>query len=503
MQKRIGIVQPLLLAIVIAVGFGIVWAVLVNWGISTTEDLFGPEWMYEGVAFRMDGTPVLQTCRGRNENNVTYRTLDGTAITISRQEVWLQGAWLDAAREEHSYATPFWYGESGWSQAIATYNDGGTPATYWYFICNCQASDAYFVGFDSVGKQRVGSIGPDGFQEPTDSSAKHFAVSKYKYTRARGIAVGSYYGDGNCEPWYAYSSGGSERFPPWLVFVLTDDGVIEVDLLNRSTRAVLKEADAISAGYLWRGLASPLTTDSDAHKTQISEYLAVRTNDRILLLDTKGRLDSSFVIPLELRDAGFSFYRLHDNSGVFRVSDNRLRHSKDESYLDRLVWADATGKILHQQECTLMLSGSYDRAIPPWQASTSVPAPLAVATTATVFQPWLYLWQDAEPDIPAALSRSWSEFWLPMAAVSILGVVLAYLCYRRQRKYGLPWTGVWMVFVLLFGLPAYLGYLAHRAWPARLPCPNCGQLAPRDRPTCLACGKEFPTPAMKGIEVFA
>lgn len=503
MQKRIGIVRPLLLAIVVAVGFGIVWAVLVNWGISTTKDLFGPGWMYEGVAFRMDGTPVLQTRRGRDENNTTYRTLDGAAITISRQEVWLQGAWLCTAKQERSYASPFLYGDSRWSQAIAGYNDSGTPATYWYFIYDRQASDAYFVGFDSVGRQRVGSIGPDGFQDRSYSSPKHFAVSNYTYANARGIAVGTYYGEGGREPWYAYGSEGSGHFPPWLVHVLTDDGVMEVDLLNRSKRAVLKEADAISAGYLCRGQASPLTTDSDAYKTQVSQHLAVRTNDRILLFDTKGRLDSSFVIPLELRDAGFSFYRLHDNSGVFRVSDNRLRHSKDESYLDRLVWADATGKILHQQECTLMLSGSYDRAIPPWQASTSVPAPLAVATTATVFQPWLYLWQDAEPDIPAALSRSWSEFWLPMAAVSILGVVLAYLCYRRQRKYGLPWTGVWTGFVLLFGLPAYVGYLAHRAWPARLPCPNCSERVPRDRPTCLACGKDFPAPAMKGTEVFA
>jgi hypothetical protein len=59
------------------------------------------------------------------------------------------------------------------------------------------------------------------------------------------------------------------------------------------------------------------------------------------------------------------------------------------------------------------------------------------------------------------------------------------------------------VFVLLFGVPAYLGYLAHRQWPGRRACPNCGRLAPRDRPACFACGRNFPSPAMKGIEVFA
>jgi hypothetical protein len=62
---------------------------------------------------------------------------------------------------------------------------------------------------------------------------------------------------------------------------------------------------------------------------------------------------------------------------------------------------------------------------------------------------------------------------------------------------------MWTIFVLLFGLPAFFGYLAHRAWPARLPCPHCGQRVPRDRAACFACNREFPPPAAKGIEVFA
>jgi predicted amidophosphoribosyltransferase len=57
--------------------------------------------------------------------------------------------------------------------------------------------------------------------------------------------------------------------------------------------------------------------------------------------------------------------------------------------------------------------------------------------------------------------------------------------------------------VFLFGVPMYLGYLAHRDWPARIACPVCGQPAPRDRETCLACGEPFAPPAPKGIEVFA
>ena len=57
--------------------------------------------------------------------------------------------------------------------------------------------------------------------------------------------------------------------------------------------------------------------------------------------------------------------------------------------------------------------------------------------------------------------------------------------------------------MILFGLPAYVGYRLHRRWPIRLPCPHCQGLAPRDRTACAECGDGFPEPAGKGIEIFA
>ena len=90
-----------------------------------------------------------------------------------------------------------------------------------------------------------------------------------------------------------------------------------------------------------------------------------------------------------------------------------------------------------------------------------------------------------------------------LCVTALIGAVLACFCYRHHRKYGLPWAWLWAAFVLLFGVPAYFGYLAHRSWPTRLPCPHCGKPAPRDRPACFACGQNFPSPAPKGIEVFA
>ena len=95
------------------------------------------------------------------------------------------------------------------------------------------------------------------------------------------------------------------------------------------------------------------------------------------------------------------------------------------------------------------------------------------------------------------------DWWPGLLTVTVISIVLAIFTYRRQRKYGLAWTWMWTGFVLVFGVPAYFGYLAHRVWPARLACPDCGKLAPRDRPACMHCGHDFPPPRPKGIEVFA
>ena len=80
---------------------------------------------------------------------------------------------------------------------------------------------------------------------------------------------------------------------------------------------------------------------------------------------------------------------------------------------------------------------------------------------------------------------------------------LAWLCYRRQRRLHLPWTGAWVAFVFLFGVPGLVGYLVHRRWPPVTPCEGCGQAVPRDRPACARCGQEFSPPPPTGKEIFA
>ena len=104
--------------------------------------------------------------------------------------------------------------------------------------------------------------------------------------------------------------------------------------------------------------------------------------------------------------------------------------------------------------------------------------------------------------VTALLKDSWPSF---LIAVLALSIVLAILVQRRSRAFGLSRREqiAWSVFVLLFGLPAYVGFRLYRRWPIRQPCPNCHAQAPRDRVACAECGIRFPDPSLKGIEIFA
>jgi len=79
------------------------------------------------------------------------------------------------------------------------------------------------------------------------------------------------------------------------------------------------------------------------------------------------------------------------------------------------------------------------------------------------------------------------------------------MAWRRNRAFGLCRREqvAWVVFILLFGIHAYAGYLLYRRRPIREKCPNCHSQSPRDRAACAECGRTFPDPALTGIEIFA
>lgn len=505
MPRRIEILQPLLLAAILAIGLGTVWAVPMEWGVHMVKELFGTVETFEYLEFRADGTPVIETERRPDYENCTYRDLEGNPLSISRNEAWLGNGYLaNANGAEYDFEHP-WRGGFRWEEQMIGSNDGGQPMTYWYFVCAGEPPrSGYFVGFDSVGKRCIGYMGRNGFRPTMPPAEERFPWHHQKVTYS--VVVGSQYQSPDREPTYGGSSAGPGQFPPPLVYVLADDGLVEVDLLKRSSRLVLKQSGLLSAQELIRAMSTPMTRDSAAYLSQAKGYLAVRAKDRILILNPAGKLESSFTIPVEFRDArAFIFCLLSDDSAILDVPSADLRsvppYAADHW---QLLWIDAKGNVLRQKDYRIRRGYFADRLkFSPRDTAMAAPAPLAVAAVSVVLAPSYSLWIGTDSTYRGALSRSWSESWPALLATCLLGGVLAWLCYRRQQRYGLPWTKTWMAFVFLGGLPGLVGYLAHRRWPTIEKCPACGRAVPRDREACLRCGNEFPEPTPKGTEVFA
>ena len=193
---------------------------------------------------------------------------------------------------------PPWYDGSSWAGQIRAFNDGGQPATFWYFLRDGKTpGSGYFVGYGSISKQLVGFMGRQGFQGQMPSAEELFPIDD---RRIAGDAVeASYYSQRDAEPWMEPYCSGMAGFPAgsstcWRTMVWRRS-----NLLQRSTRLVLKQAGLISAGRLYRGLPAPVKTDSETILSQIREFLAVRTKDRILVLDPGGKLVSSLAISAE------------------------------------------------------------------------------------------------------------------------------------------------------------------------------------------------------------
>jgi hypothetical protein len=134
-----------------------------------------------------------------------------------------------------------------------------------------------------------------------------------------------------------------------------------------------------------------------------------------------------------------------------------------------------------------------------------VPAPVVLLGLVARERPAKLLELGLATTYGEALDRALLEFWPALLTAQLIALGFAALCYRRQVRYGAnPGERVvWPLFVLLLGLPGWVGYRFGRSWPVLESCPACSNDVPQDRESCLRCEAEFPRPALKGTEVFA
>ena len=491
MMKQTGGFRPLGIALVVAFGFETVIAVVVGWGVSTWESLRPREGVNESLMVRWDGMPLIQSnaynnYAGDGHNNLAYRAVDGSSVPPpGEKDRWLKGASLTIPR--YTGVFPL----QGYMR-VGRFTNGQAPPVQWYFVDDgARDGRGYFEGYDSASKRRTGFIGRNGIRPDRPPVKDWFPMDGNKLASDAAFSVRS------VGPfWFGYERDEpSAEFPLWKVGMLSAGQVLEIDLRNGSVKTIFEAADLIVIG-----LSGTVSAGEGPPHTNYHQHLAVRASDRVLLFDGEGKLLASYLVPEEFRDQGFTLYELDGGKALLNVG----RTVSDRGYENELAWIDSSGKILRRE--AVLLKGNYYGMDQKGEARASallVPAPAMLAFFAAVVMPREAISATRAANYSAAIAQSLALFAIPLLLVSLLSVVLAVLCWRRNRRYFQPASGLWFVFVLLMGLPGVVGYLFHRRWPVREACPSCGRLVPRDREACAACGKEFPAPQPKGIEVFA
>ncbi len=487
-MSRKGFFQSLVLATILATGFAAVFYVADMWVLSGyREDALGAG---ENLCFLPDGTPLIASHPDGIRYGTRFRDLQGSSATPSEDDLAAQLR-LQSLPAHSPQASD----DLAWEERIHAFGDGRWPATYWYFRSDGRREGfGYFVGYDSKSKICVGYLGTAGYRNEPLPTEELFPFGGPTWgVNSRLLAGPGVYGNPTNYP--RRESGG--RAPQgflseWDVYVFGRDGKLyHADLQQRSVHVVLEESRLRSVSK---------SVVSMAAARGVLFRLAARFDDAVLVMDVAGRPMARYPIPEALRNQDFMFAESKSGEAILHWSSPEDDLATEGEH--RVFWVKPDGQF---RETTVTLAQSGELRPMQVYGGMTMPSPLGVCVC-FVQRRWLKLLENGLSATPAeALIRAFTEFWPALAIAQTIAFALALLCYRRQVRYGVGRTEriVWPLFVLLFGLPGWIGYRFGRSWPVLEACPDCGVAVPRDRESCLSCANDFPRPALKGTEVFA
>jgi hypothetical protein len=489
MSARFRILPALCLAAVLALGLQVAYALVLIWCGAVGSQFFPSDDSFQSLRYLADGTPLIVTHSFGRHYDYSVETLDGEMLPREA----LQDQALStrfAGRRPRSAG-------HGWPARIRGINDGRIPPVFWYLIHTEDADGrAYFVGYESETKRCIGYIGVSGARLEKPPPEECFPVDGRRMSARGQCAAPS--APHPWEPIYSTSRHSAEPMRGWMVYLVSQGRVLEIDLQKQSVRTVL-EAEGIVSIELARRCRPAPDAEPSHDRIARSTYLAVQLLDRVLVVDPRGPERRSYPLPGELHGEAFEFLELFDGTALIVMMRRAVKTRRPTD----LYWIGESEGTIRKETVELLYPAKTDPRLASALASLVAPVPAGWTVAATVVVPFVHLRDGEAAGYRAALGRALGELWPGVAVAFLLAAASTWFGLRRQRQYALPGSPAWAAFVFLLGVPGLLGYLFHRAWPVRKPCPACHAQVPRDRDACAACHAAFPEPAREGTEVFA
>lgn len=486
-MKKNTLVQPLILAVMLAFGFAVVWGLLGMWAVEAVEFMFAAIDV-EDPYFLADGTPCISH-RGALQYQIgRYTDLQGNPMTLAEDQDTWPGTLLAAKLPEPAHR-----GNISWQERIYPLGDGRSPTTRWYFVSDGRpAGTAYFVVYDSETKTRIGYLGLAGFRStplPEEELIPFGGSGPRREQKPHVLGIH------NAQPGIRHPRAPHGFVSPGDIYVIGLGGKLyHADLRSRTMELVMDNPHLRSANLL------PDVHQSNQTKRGALFRLAVRTEDTLLVADEHGHVLRRYPIPQASRGHDLTVMETSVGEAVMCRKLYAKEATANAKFEHEICWVAPDGR--HRETRIALRSGML--VMSPTQMGIAFPSPLLLGG-GIAFSLAPDEMQAQSMTYPQALAEELRQFWRALAIAELFAAGLALLCYRRQVRYGVSRTEriVWPLFVLLFGLPGWIGYRFGRSWPVLETCPDCGVTVPRDRESCLRCTNDFPRPALKGTEVFA
>ncbi len=146
-----------------------------------------------------------------------------------------------------------------WSERIAGCSDYRKPPGAWVLVRDDRRpGHAFFVGYDTVSRAKIGYIGRKGFRNALPPSDEWFDLGDAMLNWGSQVVASSNYvtfGSSRAN-FYVGATAGKDRLGPWVIFLKDGDTIQEVDLRDHRVRPVGEFETLLGVSVVARRVAS-------------------------------------------------------------------------------------------------------------------------------------------------------------------------------------------------------------------------------------------------------
>ena len=451
MNHRPSILRPLALTFLMGLPFGLGIGFLTvgtyeGWR-DVKREFFEVDtrtnYLRRSLAFLEDGTPIVHSNQsvGVREWRNEHLRLDGSQLTAEGQQNVINAVQIRVRR--HQRRDPF---------DRAPFEDILKNRNRWYVFQDPSNNSIHWSW------------------EPLPTAPNHrVLVSRY---RGSGVPVSYVTPEGFSSQLPSSSEGfeepGSVQSDGQVVTFQSAGKLIAINISKQTVRTIAE------IGVEDHGWAIVRQSDDAEYRC------AVQTVDSIALYSDQG--DHLFTVA-DLSEGALTpaLYPLIDGSFVVtqveRNESERLPGGGTK-YLHHVVasWIDKSGvetqtlKFTNEHMNERILSDSLFVNSVDWLMENVgqglvAPEPAFLCGVVFILGPWANSEMLSGRSYQEAVAEILKEIPYAIPVSALIALCCAVACWRRQQKYEADWTKTWVVFIFLFGLPAWIAWRVHRRWP--------------------------------------